>query len=84
MDYLIYNNFKLLIKIKKYIMKDNIFYLEITLSDMKAFDIWEKIKQNLNSIAYLYDGINNNDNVIFILKECYINEDILILKGETK
>lgn len=84
MDYLIYNNFKLLIKIKKYIMKDNIFYLEITLSDMKAFDVWEKIKQNLNSIAYLYDGINNNDNVIFILKECYINEDILILKGETE
>lgn len=81
MNYFIYNNFNIpFININEYKIKDKKISLEITLPvDSEIFNIWEELRQNFNLILYLY---SNNFNISFVLKECYINNNILILKGD--
>lgn len=81
MNYFIYNNLTIpFININNYTIQNKKISLEITLSiDNEIFNIWEELRQNLNFIFYLY---SNNFNISFVLKECYLNNNILILKGD--
>ena len=81
MNYCIYNELKFsYIKISRYVISNNILLEIILSSNEECLQIWEQLRQqNLDSIFQLYD---NKLNLNFILKECYINGTILILKGE--
>ncbi len=82
MNYCIYNELKFSYKqIDQCIIKNNNILLEIVLSsDEECLYIWEQLQQqDLNLIFQLY---NNKLKLNFILKECYTNNTILILKGE--
>lgn len=83
MNYFIYNNLKFFYDdIKYYIVKNKNIKLELIVSSYnEAFDIWEVLKENLNLIFQLY---NNYSNLNFLLQECYINNNLLILQGEIK
>lgn len=83
MNYFIYNNLKFFYDdIKCYIVKNKNIKLELIISSYnEAFDIWKILKENLNSIFQLY---NNYSNLNFLLQECYINNNLLILQGEIK
>lgn len=81
MNYCICNELKFsYIKISRYIISNNILLEIILSSNEECFQIWEQLRQqNLDSIFQLHDS---KLNLNFILKECYINDTILILKGE--
>ena len=82
MNYCIYNELKFPYdKINQFEIKNNNILLEIFLfSEEECFSIWKQIKQqNLNLNFQLY---NNKLNLSFILNECYVNDTILIIKGE--
>lgn len=83
MNYFIYNNLKFFYDdIKYYIVKNKNIKLELIISSYnEAFDIWRILKENLNLIFQLY---NNHSNLNFLLQECYINDNLLILQGEIK
>lgn len=81
MNYCICNELKFsYIKISRYVISNNILLEIILSSNEECLQIWEQLRQqSLDSIFQLYD---NKLNLNFILKECYMNDTILILKGE--
>lgn len=81
MNYFIYDNTKFLyIDIYQYNITKNNISIEIILSSKEeTYNVWNLLKQNLNLTFYLQ---NNYNSFSFVLKECYTNNNILILKGE--
>ena len=83
MNYFICNNIEFpYVNIEKYQIKNDIISIELIIDlEIDIFNIWTLLRQNLNSIFYLF-----NDNFInfnFVLTECYFDNNKLILKGET-
>lgn len=68
-------------KINQFEIKNNSIILEIILSSKEeCFQIWEQLKQQKQNLIFsIYD---NNLNLNFVLNQYYINDTILILKGE--
>lgn len=81
MNYFIYNNLNFSYnQISFYQISGKNISLELILSSNEStFQTWEMLKENLNLTFYFY---NKNDNFNFILKESYLKNNILILKGE--
>lgn len=82
MNYFIYNNLKIFYNdIQRYQITNNSISLEITLlsSDEENFIIWKNLREKLNQEVYFYNKLFK---LFFILKECYIDNNLLILKGD--
>ena len=80
MNYIIHKEQSIpFVSIATYIFSKNIISMELILeTEEQVYDLYLYLRENLNTdISIQKDNISIN----FILTECYINKNIIILKG---